>query len=121
MLFGEINGGGFVKYTLVLLTAAATLGYICGITTIRTTHSSIYYLKLFAVCCVAVIGLYYIIILLKVPFYGGLNIQYLYGMMFNNDQTVRILATLVLLAVSLTCIAKSVSRRHEEEISYEPV
>lgn len=121
MLFGEISSGGFIKYTLVLLTAATTLGYICGIATIRTTHGSIYYLKLFAFCCVAVIGLYYIIILLKIPFFRGFNIQSLYGIMFNNDQTIRILATLVLLAVTLTCIAKSVSRRHEGEISYDAV
>jgi hypothetical protein len=107
-------GQGLTKFGLCLGIASAALGYICGITGIRETASSVYYLKIGAVCCVSVIGLYFIIQILR-GMSGSLNPAYfLQGALLSGDKSGRILSLLFMLAISLTCMAKVTSMLNYE-------
>jgi hypothetical protein len=115
LLLGDVSGVGLAKYCTTLIIGTVILGYLCGIATIRTNHTNVYYLKLVAFCGVGVIGLYFIIQVLRIPFYRGFRIDYLFRSLVNNQQSARILLLLLLLSVSFTCMAKAVSRMHDHE------
>jgi hypothetical protein len=116
LLLGDVSSIGLAKYCTALIVGAITLGYLCGIATIRTNHMNIYYLKLVAFCAVGVIGMYFIIQVLRIPFYRVFRIDYLVRSVFYNPQAVRILMLLALLGISFTAIAKVASRLYD----YEP-
>jgi predicted MFS family arabinose efflux permease len=105
------NGSSIRKFAFVFCMACAALGYICGISGIRETAASVYYLKLLAICCVAVLGLYFII-----QFLGSDNGLEGLEYMFSGSilMASKLLPMTFLLAVTFTCLAKVTSMLHYE-------